>query len=198
VRGYTDTTRLEVMLGRELTGDELARFDWVGPAVESYLERVTGRQWLGTVTGENVDVWGVLALLKSKPIASVQAVRTRLADGTLSTLTVTTDYVVEAAQGIVRLVSWTAYDPVYSSELTRHRRLEVDYTLPTTMPDDLREAATLLTVAWLQGERVGSSGEFKSLKLGDDTYTFSETTPGSVPDTVTRLLSTYGKRAVLV
>lgn len=176
-RGYTSQAAVELVLQRPLGAEETGRFAGVASAVEAYIDRRTGRAWAGAVPAEQVPVARRLAQLRAAPVVSVDEVRATVGaydratawpvlDPAPTTLDPATDYVVEAAAGVVWLLV-DGYD-----------RLEVDYTLADTPPGDIREAATLLVAAWLPGGSASGAG-FSQLKLGDDTYTFAPA--GSAP-----------------
>lgn len=102
--------------------------------------------------------------LTTRPITAVSAVRLGELFCTPRTLTVTTDYLVDGPRG--RLT----FGRYLSGEV------EVDYTVPQTVPADIAEAAGLIVTGWLReaAPLSGAAGIFKSMAMDGQTLVYRD------------------------
>jgi hypothetical protein len=200
-KGYTTATKVALLLGTDgyaaLSVNQADRMSQgLIEAAENWIDAYTGRAWLtgGTVTGERHPIENARVWLKQRPITAVTAVRIGGRFETLALLTVTTDYVVEVSRGLITFRGYSRSE------------VEVDYTVPQTVPADVAEAAGQIVAEWL---RLGASsaqlaaasaaaGAFKSVRVDDEELVYRDArdlsivaTLPAVPATVEKLLGRY-------
>lgn len=168
-----------------LTGNQVARLNGgLIESVENWIDAYTGRSWIAgsPVVGERHLIENGRVWLNHKPITAVSAVRIGGLFDSASLLTVTTDYVVDAARGLITFRG-----------LSRNE-VAVDYTLPQTVPADIAEAAGLIAAAWLGGAtaEVGAAGTFKSITTDGQQLVWRDpVTRNEIPVTAQKLLARY-------
>lgn len=140
-----------------MTISQIDRMNGALEAAEQWIDGYTGRAWLtgSPVVGERHAIEQAKVWLKQKPITAVSAVRMGGLFETATLLTVTTDYVVDAARGLITFRTQTRSDAQAS----------VDYTVAQTVPADVTEAAGLIVAGWLGSASLatGAAGTFKSI-----------------------------------
>lgn len=182
--GYTNAEKVALALGRDLEPDETARYAFVAEAAEQYINATTGRGWLGgPVTAERHTIQSGRVWLYQRPITAVTAVRIGGRFESPALLTATTDYVLDAARGLIVFRGYS------SSEV------EVDYTVPATVPATVAQAVTELTKAWLLGATANSM--FKRWSMDGQSFEYRDPAElGAVPSVVEQLLAQW-RRPVL-
>jgi hypothetical protein len=186
-RGYTSAAAIALLLNATLTANQTARLSGgLIEAAEQYIDAYTGRSWLtgSPVVGERHPIQNARVWLKQRPITAVSAVRIGGQFETGSVLTVTSDYVVDAARGLI------TFRGLSRSEVA------VDYTVPQTVPADISEAAGLIVAGWLSGTSgaVGSSAGIKSWSVDGERIEYRDSAVlGVIPVAAVNLLSRYAR-----
>jgi hypothetical protein len=188
-KGYSSEERVALVLGRELEPMETAALLFVLEAAERVVDARTGRAWLTgiSITAETHALRGAWTIrLKAAPVTSVSAVRVGYRFGTWpeKTLTVTTEYTVDLARGLVHLAEWwgAGYDYV-----------EVDYVPVQAVPADIAHATTLLAAHWLALGVRGESGAIESFTVDGLSVRYRDAASAAgvpaVPDAVEHILA---------
>lgn len=188
-------------LGRTLTAQEYAQAAQLVPAVETYIDRCTGRSWLqaSPVTNELHSITGRSAYLylDQTPVTAITSITTRRDPLDTGTVIPSTDYtLVDPVKGLVYLplLWWPSYYYGWQALVT--------YTHGgPALPADLALAATMLAAHWLQSHIDGSAGVgpgIKSYSVGQElsvTYADSSSSDPSaaygVPDNARRIIDAY-------
>jgi hypothetical protein len=194
-RGYTTATKVALLLGTDgyatLSDNQADRMaGGLIEAAENWIDAYTGRAWLtgGTVVGERHPIENGRVWLKQRPITAVSAVRIGGLFDSASLLTVTTDYIVEAARGLIVFRGYSRSE------------VSVDYTVPQTVPADVSEAAGLIVAGWLgtSGGDAELSNIFKSVATDGQRFEWRDpATMPEVPAVVEKLLGRW-RRLVVV
>lgn len=119
-------------------------------------------------------------------MVAISAVRLGSPFQTLTLLTAGTDYVLDATRGRLS----------FRGGFCEGAEVEVDYTVPTTIPADVAQAATELTKAWLMGTP-SSANLYKQIAIDGESRTYRDPVDmGSVPPVVEQLLSRYRRPVI--
>jgi hypothetical protein len=196
-RGYTDAMKIGDYLGRTLTAQQFAQATQLVGAVESYIDRCTGRTWLGAspTTAEVHDILGPYLYLENRPVTAVEDVNVRVSPTGDDTLLAATDYL------LLDSVRGKLFMPAYYGWQAR-----VTYTHGgPALPADLALAATMLGAHWLQSNIDGASGVgpgIKSYSVGQElsvTYADSSSSDPAaeygIPDNAKRIIDGYWARS---
>lgn len=179
--------KLAVLLNVALTANQTARLSGgLIEAAEQWIDAYTGRAWLtgSPVVGERHPIESGHVWLKQRPITAVSAVRLGGLFDSATLLTVTTDYVVDAARGLI------TFRGLSRSEVA------VDYTVPQTVPADVSEAAGLIVAGWLSGTAgtVDSNSGIKSWAVDGERLEYRDAAAlGAIPAAAVNLLSRYAR-----
>jgi hypothetical protein len=202
---YTDAQAVADYLGRDLTGLQFVQVDRLLPAADAWIAGYCGRAFglSAAVTGERHTLYGPLLFLRNRPVASVQAVRSRpwgVAAVSTALVAAQTYELTDPGAGLLQVSSGYVGDVV-----------EVDYTPGQTVPGDVAHAATLLVASWLQptieaeGVAGGASAQaVKSYTIGQELTVAYDTASAAaagaqtagVPDDVLTLLAPYRRLLV--
>lgn len=195
MKGYTDGLKVGEHLGRTLSNDEYAHVDELVPAVEAYIDRVTGRSWLDAtpITDEPYPVYGPRLYLKRCPVLAITAIVGAAWSGVPAVPLAPTSYsLIDAERGLVWLPAVYGY-------------AVVSYThAGPPLPADLALAATQLCAHWLGsggGGEDGLSADIKAYSVGQElTVTrFDSAAPGvaAIPAEVEHIVRGYARASVV-
>lgn len=201
-KGYSNQLLVADALGTHDGVVPVLMLDTLLEAAEDWIDRRTGRAWLGsTVTGEPHVLTGdqPLIWLRQAPVTGLTAVtaRTLWAGSVVSLLPGSAYELMDPARGKV-LVSSSYY----------YSQLAISYTTSAPVPADIQLAATLLVASWARPMigNLGSSGSMdpvslralgiKSYQIGQDLQVTFQDTAGNVeklaaPIEVLRLVDQY-------
>lgn len=165
VKGYSTQALVEDELGQPLTAAQAAYLaDPLLEQAERLIDQATGRRWLtGVITSEPYRDVRVLVVLKSYPVASIQAVSWRASlGGTETSFDLTTEVELQDADaGLL----WLAGAQTYNRVLVSYT--PVDASVLTS--DDgllVRRAATLLLADWLRPLTGGVTPDVQQFSVG--------------------------------
>jgi hypothetical protein len=142
---YCTNAAVAALLGLTLTASQQSEADTLILAASAYIERETRRAWLvPPITGEQYPLITPTVYLRSRPVASIQQVRTRTSavGDTFYTAIAGVDYeLFDPALGVLRFSSGYGGPSAYAF---------VDYTPAlSTVPADIALAATLIVAETL-------------------------------------------------
>ncbi len=181
---YCTAAEVEEALGSPYTGDQETVAARLVEAASDYIDRHTGRSWAAvTATAEIQIARAGLIRLDRRPIATVTLVTKREAilGAAATTLTSPTGYeIINALEGqllVDALDGWI---------------VTTSYTTAPLVPDDIKQATIMLSLAWLGGTIDPSSTRLAKLKAGSVELTYrTDDSSSSVPPTVKAILDGY-------
>ncbi len=188
---YITTTDLANYLQRALTAAETTQAPTVLDAVSGWIDRYTGRTWVGTsVTGETSVYYGPFVILARPPVSVVTTLtaRAREVGAVTRVLVAGSDYeLLDAAHGVLRVVAAVG-DLITAA-----------YTTGAALPVEVKLAAEMLAAAWLSAAdtQAASQGiKAYSVGSGDLSVTYRDEAGTLAPEPVRRLLAAW-RRPVL-
>jgi len=187
VVSYTDASQIANYLGVTLTGAQQTQAGVLADAATAWIDRYTGRSWQATspVTDELHTVQGDTVYLNRRPVLAVSAVKTRAvyADAPLTTLAVSEWELLDAPNGVLRILGWAGTGSLAT----------VTYTHSATdAPDDVQLAAAMIAASWLSQTLRPSTDGIESLAVGQNDIAIKfSASRGNVPKEALSILAGY-------
>lgn len=173
-KGYTEPRLVGEYLNRTLDGKQAMACENTILAVETWIDRFTGRSWNGTSpASETVQVRGDYFYLANRPIATITGitVKTTPTDNPATTLTTDSYALVNAVNGLVYL---PGYEDAWATVTYTHAG--------PVVPDDVKQAATMIVAAWMGPALGGVDSTVKSVSIGGEvSYTFADGEQRAIP-----------------
>ena len=114
-------------------------------AAREYCEKYTGRSLASKTVEYGIDNFPAEILLPYGPVASVQSIKYKDSDGTETTMTENTDYLVDTDGGRIVLPNgktWPSFNPY------AYTPIRIAYTVGVVAPEGCKQAMLLLIGHW--------------------------------------------------
>jgi hypothetical protein len=187
VTSYTDAAKIAAYLGKTLTGAQENQAGVMADAATAWIDRYLGRSWQATspVTDELHTLVGDTVYLDRRPVTLVSSVKTRAeyADAPQTTLDASQWELLDAANGIVRILGWAS-----SAVLAL-----VTYTHDATIaPADVQLAASMIAAGWLGVSLAPGTNGAESIGVGQsDVVVKFSSSRSDVPAEALSILNGY-------